>query len=181
MYLIWGHMIAIAFSSPLHTEKIKLKKNQEISSLLVKSFLYTHRRELIKCSDVLFQFHFFAVYCGCVLHMGIFHFVASCAERKLVMASLSNLMRATQMLASVQGHIWCSWQRAKEITHMVEEGRSTSEGWLLRHHSTIKRVVLEVSCVVTVINNNNNNKLWLDLYCQKLVRLEESDQLNFSF
>lgn len=138
-YLTWGYMTAFAFGSPLHIGKKVFRK---LRPFWLEVFLYTHRRGLIKCFWCALLVPFFAVYWSYVLHMGLFHFVAGCAERKLLMASLSKQMRATQTLASVQGHVWCSWQHEKEITHMVEEGRSTSEGWLLNHHRTIKIAVL---------------------------------------
>lgn len=76
---------------------------RKLTLIWLEIFPYTHERELIKCSDSSSIF-------GCLLQLcyiwGIFHFVASCAERKLFMASLSNLMRATQKpLASIQGHV----------------------------------------------------------------------------
>lgn len=87
-------MIAVACSSLLHIETNK-QTFRKLTLFWLEVFPYTHGRELIKRSDVLFQFHFL-LFTAVVLHMGIFHFVASCAEGKLSVASLSNLMRATQ-------------------------------------------------------------------------------------
>lgn len=122
----------------------------EIKGLLVVSFPSL----LQKRADRMFWCAILAAFFCCLLELcstyGHISFVPSSAERKLVMVSLSNLMRAMQMLPFIQGCIRCSWQQEKQITHMDEGGRSTNEGWLLRHHSIIKRFILEVSYVITM-------------------------------